>query len=43
MPLTLTSPRALAALRIAVGVLFIIFGEFKVFGAGFTLDRKSVV
>ena len=36
MPPTLTSPRALAALRIAVGVLFIIFGEFKVFGAGFT-------
>lgn len=28
---------ALAALRIAVGVLFLIFGEYKVFGAQFTL------
>lgn len=26
---------ALAALRIAVGVLFLFFGEYKVFGAGF--------
>ena len=29
--------RALACLRIAVGVLFLIFGEYKVFGAQFTL------
>ena len=28
---------ALAALRIAVGVLFLIFGQYKVFGAEFTL------
>ena len=27
---------ALAALRISVGTLFLIFGEYKVFGAGFT-------
>ena len=29
--------RALAALRIAVGVLFLFFGEYKVFGTRFTL------
>jgi uncharacterized membrane protein YphA (DoxX/SURF4 family) len=29
--------RALAFLRIAVGVLFLIFGEYKVFGTQFTL------
>jgi len=29
--------RALAALRIGVGVLFLIFGEYKVFGTQFTL------
>jgi thiosulfate dehydrogenase (quinone) large subunit len=29
--------RALAYLRIRVGVLFLIFGEYKVFGTGFTL------
>lgn len=29
--------RALAGLRIAVGVLFLIFGEYKVFGTQFTL------
>ncbi len=29
--------RALALLRIAVGVLFLIFGEYKVFGTQFTL------
>jgi thiosulfate dehydrogenase [quinone] large subunit len=29
--------RATAALRIAVGVLFLIFGEYKVFGTQFTL------
>src|SRR5207237_6334424 len=28
--------KALAGLRIAVGVLFLIFGEYKVFGSGFT-------
>jgi thiosulfate dehydrogenase [quinone] large subunit len=27
---------ALAALRIAVGALFLLFGQYKVFGAGFT-------
>lgn len=38
---TYTTPdrnaRALAALRIAVGVYFLIFGEYKVFGTQFTL------
>src|ERR1700722_18363259 len=29
--------RALAFLRIAVGILFLIFGEYKVFGTQFTL------
>ena len=29
--------RAFGYLRIAVGVLFLIFGEYKVFGTGFTL------
>src|SRR5215471_821313 len=29
--------RVLACLRISVGVLFLIFGEYKVFGTGFTL------
>ncbi len=29
--------RALAALRIAIGVLFLFFGEYKVFGRQFTL------
>jgi len=28
--------RALAALRIAVGALFLLFGQYKVFGTGFT-------
>jgi thiosulfate dehydrogenase (quinone) large subunit len=31
-----SNTRALAALRIAVGMLFLIFAEYKVFGAGFT-------
>jgi thiosulfate dehydrogenase (quinone) large subunit len=31
-----SNTRALAALRIAVGILFLIFAEYKVFGAGFT-------
>jgi thiosulfate dehydrogenase (quinone) large subunit len=30
--------RALAFLRIAVGLLFLIFGQYKVFGTQFTLD-----
>src|SRR5271170_1227859 len=29
--------KALALLRIAVGILFLIFGEYKVFGSQFTL------
>ena len=29
--------RALAALRIAIGLFFVIFGEYKVFGSQFTL------
>jgi len=29
--------RALALLRIAIGILFLIFGEYKVFGTAFTL------
>ena len=32
-----SSLTALAALRVAVGVLFLIFAEYKVFGTGFTL------
>ncbi|HEV2690556.1 MAG TPA: DoxX family protein [Bryobacteraceae bacterium] len=39
--MTYTTPdrnaRALAGLRIAVGVLFLIFGQYKVFGTQFTL------
>ncbi len=31
-----SNAKALAGLRIAVGVLFLIFGEYKVFGAQFT-------
>ncbi len=31
------SDRALAALRIGVGVFFLVFGQYKVFGTGFTL------
>ena len=31
------SSRAFAGLRVAVGVLFLIFGEYKVFGTQFTL------
>ena len=39
MPLTpeLRNSRALAALRIGVGVFFLIFGQYKVFGTQFTL------
>lgn len=32
-----SNPRAFAGLRIAVGILFLIFGEYKVFGTQFTL------
>src|SRR5215475_2262971 len=32
-----TNARALAFLRIAVGIFFLIFGEYKVFGTQFTL------
>ena len=31
------SSRAFAGLRVAVGILFLIFGEYKVFGTEFTL------
>lgn len=39
MPLTpeLRNSRALAALRIGVGIFFLIFGQYKVFGTQFTL------
>jgi thiosulfate dehydrogenase (quinone) large subunit len=33
----LTNSQALAALRIAIGVLFLIFAQYKVFGTEFTL------
>jgi thiosulfate dehydrogenase (quinone) large subunit len=33
----LTNQRALAFLRICVGILFLIFGQYKVFGTQFTL------
>jgi thiosulfate dehydrogenase (quinone) large subunit len=36
-PSTDANSRALAVLRIGVGVLFLIFGEYKVFGTQFTL------
>jgi uncharacterized membrane protein YphA (DoxX/SURF4 family) len=36
MLIKLTNSQGLAALRIAVGILFIIFGQFKVFGTEFT-------
>jgi len=35
--MTISSIRALAILRIAVGILFLIFSEYKVFGTQFTL------
>jgi uncharacterized membrane protein YphA (DoxX/SURF4 family) len=34
----LTNQRALAFLRICVGILFLIFGQYKVFGTQFTLQ-----
>jgi thiosulfate dehydrogenase (quinone) large subunit len=37
MSATSRNDRALAGLRIAVGALFLIFGEYKVFGTRFTL------
>jgi uncharacterized membrane protein YphA (DoxX/SURF4 family) len=36
-PSTDVNSRALAILRIGVGILFLIFGEYKVFGTQFTL------
>jgi thiosulfate dehydrogenase [quinone] large subunit len=36
MTTSTSNTRALAALRIAVGMLFLIFAEYKVFGSGFT-------
>src|SRR5690349_21089622 len=33
----LTNARALAFLRVCVGILFVIFGQYKVFGTQFTL------
>jgi thiosulfate dehydrogenase [quinone] large subunit len=37
LTLSLNNARALAFLRICVGILFLIFGQYKVFGAQFTL------
>jgi thiosulfate dehydrogenase [quinone] large subunit len=36
-PLTDVNSRALAVLRLGVGALFLLFGEYKVFGTQFTL------
>ena len=35
--MAISSDKALAGLRIAVGILFLLFGEYKVFGTQFTL------
>jgi uncharacterized membrane protein YphA (DoxX/SURF4 family) len=35
--MAISSTKALTGLRVAVGILFVIFGEYKVFGAGFTI------
>ena len=35
--MAMSSTKALAGLRIAVGILFLIFGEYKVFGTQFTI------
>ena len=37
MPFDLKNARGLAVLRISVGALFLLFGQYKVFGTGFTL------
>jgi thiosulfate dehydrogenase (quinone) large subunit len=37
MSLRLTNSQGIAGLRIAVGLLFLIFAQYKVFGTGFTL------
>lgn len=37
MPLDVSNARGLAVLRISVGALFLLFGQYKVFGTGFTL------
>ena len=36
--MAISSTKALTGLRVAVGILFVIFGEYKVFGVGFTID-----
>ncbi len=35
--MAMSSIKALTGLRVAVGILFVIFGEYKVFGAQFTI------
>jgi uncharacterized membrane protein YphA (DoxX/SURF4 family) len=35
--MAISSTKSLTGLRVAVGILFIIFGEYKVFGMGFTM------
>jgi thiosulfate dehydrogenase [quinone] large subunit len=35
--MAISSDKALAGLRIAVGILFLVFGEYKVFGTQFTI------
>src|SRR2546428_8775154 len=35
--MTMSSTKAITGLRIAVGILFLIFGEYKVFGTQFTI------
>lgn len=35
--MAMSSTEALAGLRVAVGILFVIFGEYKVFGTRFTM------
>ena len=35
--MAMSSTKALTGLRIAVGILFLIFGEYKVFGTQFTM------
>src|SRR6202162_674102 len=35
--MAMSSTRALSGLRVAVGILFLIFGEYKVYGTQFTI------
>jgi hypothetical protein len=35
--MAISSTKALTGLRVAVGILFVIFGEYKVFGVRFTI------